>query len=78
MSEMCSFDCGSPPSVYLGRQNVIHVINGPDLSPLFLQSKTGRWEGLETHADAMLPSTPKHATKKGSPMFIAEDMHLST
>ena len=37
--EMRSIDRGPlPPSVYLGRQNVIHMINGPGLPPPFLRT----------------------------------------
>ena len=49
---MHSFDWGPlpPPSVYLGRQNVVHVIKWtrppPSVFAYCRRSKTGLWEGL--------------------------------
>ena len=58
--KMHSFNRGSlPPSVYLGRQNVIKWTRpSPSIFAYCKQSKTGRWEGLGTrllHADVSPP-----------------------
>ena len=53
-----SFFClgdASPPSVYLGRHNVVRVIKWTRPSPSIFacckRSKTGRWEGLGVRLD---------------------------